>query len=202
ARGMTFPHRVDVLVGARRRADRGLEIERDQAGLDPGVGELLHHLGLGLGHPGALPVLGQRLDVGALAVDPGLGSRVAVQIDDAHVSQWLAASFAATSSPRAFFDTLPKVETGKSGSTSSRSGSLNRAISLAARNAVSSGRVRCALPRRITQAHIFSPRVASGIGTQATFCTAGCIRIRFSTSSALLLSPPRLSRSFLRAPSL
>jgi len=28
------------------------------------------------------------------------------------------------------------------------------------------------------------------------FCTAGCPRIRFSISSALIFSPPRLIRSF------
>src|SRR5690349_11814088 len=97
-----------------------------------------------------------------------------------------------------FFETLPNVDTGKSSTTSRRSGSLNLAISLPLRKSTSSGSSTFLPGLRTRQAHIFSPRFGSGTGTQATFCTAGCIRIRFSTSSQLIFSPPRLMRSFLR----
>src|SRR4029079_8799597 len=97
-----------------------------------------------------------------------------------------------------FFENLPNVDTGKSLTNSIRSGSLNLAISLPFRKSTSSGSSTFLPGFRTRQAHIFSPRLGSGTGTHATFCTAGCMRMRFSTSSQLIFSPPRLMRSFLR----
>src|SRR6266568_9443514 len=197
ALGMPLPHSMNVFIGARRRRDRRLEVEHHQHRLDPRVGEVSDHLLLLPGDPAAVPVLGERLDVGALAGDPLFGAGIAVQIDDSHAA-FSRSNFVVSHATSVFFETFPKADTGKSGKTSSRSGSLNFAISLSMRKATISLSVRAQPSFRITQAHIFSPRCGSGIGTQAIFCTEGCERIRFSISSALIFSPPRLMRSFLR----
>src|SRR3990167_2643486 len=81
--------------------------------------------------------------------------------------------FKAIFSVRSFFDTLPKGERGKSSMISKRSGNLCFAISSVVRNDTSCSRVKAAPRRRITQAHMRSPSVGSGIGTQAAFWTAG-----------------------------
>src|SRR5712691_6231906 len=197
ALGMPLPHSMNVFIGARRRRDRRLEVERHQHRLDSRIGEIPDHLFLLPGDPAAVPVLGERLDVGALAGDPLFGAGIAVQIDDSHAA-FSRSSSAVTHSTSVFFETFPKADTGISGRTSSRSGSLNLAISLSMRKATSSLRARARPFFRITQAHIFSPISGSGIGMHAMFCTEGCERIRFSISSALIFSPPRLIRSFLR----
>ena len=82
---MAFPHAGDVFVRTRRRVDRGFQIERDQHGVHTGGRELGDHIVLFLGQPFAVPVLGKCAHIGALAVDPGLGVRVTVQIDNAHL---------------------------------------------------------------------------------------------------------------------
>ena len=89
---------------------------------DARVGEFLHHLVFLLPGPGAVPVFGQRLDIGALAFDPGLGVGIAVQIDDAH--GYFFPILAETVSTITFFATLPNFDSGKSSMISSRSGSL------------------------------------------------------------------------------
>ena len=76
-----LPHRVHVLVGDRRRRDRRLQVERDEHRLDAGVGEVLEDLVLGLADPLPVPVLGERLDVRALAGDPLLRAGIAVQVE-------------------------------------------------------------------------------------------------------------------------
>src|SRR5712691_1310937 len=123
ALGMPLPHSMNVFIGARRRRDRRLEVERH------------HHLLLLPGDPAAVPVLGERLDVGALAGDPLFGAGIAVQIDDSHAA-FSRSSSAVTRSTSVFFETFPKADTGNSGRTSSRSGSLNLAISLSMRKAI------------------------------------------------------------------
>src|SRR5207245_5966587 len=99
---------------------------------DPRVGEIPDHLFLPLGDPAAVPVLGELLDVGALAGDPLPRAGVAVQIDDSHAA-FSRSSFTVTHATSVFFETFPKADTGKSGKTSSRSGSLNFAISFPVR---------------------------------------------------------------------
>src|SRR5581483_1558531 len=69
-----------------------------------------------------------------------------------------SAIFLDTVSTSAFFETLPKVDSGKSSMSSSRSGSLNFAISFFARYASRSGSVSDLPSRGITQAHMRSPR--------------------------------------------
>src|SRR4051812_38405178 len=81
---MPLPHRVDVIVADGLGADRALEIQRDEAGLDAGVCEFLQHLVFGFAGPLALPVLGERFDVGPLARDPLLRAGIAVQVNDSH----------------------------------------------------------------------------------------------------------------------
>src|SRR5258707_3000058 len=129
ALGMPLPHSMNVLIGARGRRDRRLEVERHQHRFDPRVGEVPDHLFLLLGDPAAVPVLGERLDIGTLAGDPLPCAGIAVKIDDSHAAFSLS-SFPVTRSISVFFDTFPNADTGKSGKTSSRSGSLNLAISL------------------------------------------------------------------------
>src|SRR5262249_587969 len=173
--------------------------EGDEQGLDAGVGEILDDLVLGLRDPAPLPVLRQRLDVRTLSGDPLAGAGIAMQVDDSHGRCARSSpTFSATVSTSVFLETLPNVETGKSAMTSSPSRSLNPPISPPSTNATSSCNVSARPRRRITHAPIFSPSAGSGIATQATFCTAGCARIRFSISSALIFSPPRLMRSFFR----
>src|SRR5262249_39349897 len=104
-----------------------------------------------------------------------------------------------SSSRRSFFEILPTAVVGKRSRTCSRSGSLNLAIRFSRkRKSLSSASVSVAPERSITHAHARSPRTSSETATTATFSTAGWLRIRFSTSSALIFSPPRLIRSFLR----
>src|SRR5258708_34627361 len=134
---MALPHGVHVLVGDGRRLDRRFQIERHQQRFDPGVREFADNVVLGLRGPAAIPVFGERVHVRALARDPFLGAGVAVQIDDSHAAP-SRSSFAVTISTNAFFATLPKVDTGKYGRISSRSGSLNFAMSLSLRNSTSS----------------------------------------------------------------
>lgn len=68
APGVDDPVRVlraqvgDVVVGARRRADDGLDVEGDQDHLDPGRGELVDDLFRGLRSPLPAPVLAEGLD--------------------------------------------------------------------------------------------------------------------------------------------
>ena len=95
-------------------------------------------------------------------------------------------------------DTLPNPDSGSESNTSRRSGSLNLAISKPARNVTSSSNDSEKPGRSTTQAHIRSPSTGSGYGTQATLSTAWLPRMRFSTSSALIFSPPRLIRSLTR----
>ena len=52
--------------------------------------------------------------------------------------------------------------------------------------------------RRTTKAQAFSPNTGSGIATSVTALTFGCAKMKSSTSSQLIFSPPRLMRS-LRA---
>ena len=61
-----------------------LWIERDQAGFDAGLGEVPQHFVLGLSDPLALPVFRERFDIRALARDPLLRARIAVQVNDPH----------------------------------------------------------------------------------------------------------------------
>src|SRR5690606_38935529 len=96
--------------------------------------------------------------------------------------------------------TLPAGLTGRRSTISRRSGSLNFAIRCASRNSASCGSVRAPPGCSTTNAHAFSPNTGSGIATTQQASTAGCLRIRFSISSLLIFSPPRLMRS-LRRPS-
>src|SRR6185295_17779566 len=111
-----------------------------------------------------------------------------------------AANFSATISRSCRFRILPTGLTGNSFMISRRSGSLNDAIRWLRRNATNSSNPSAAPGFRITHAQAFSPNTGSGIATSTTDFTAGCAKMRFSTSSQLIFSPPRLIWS-LRRPS-
>ena len=68
----------------------------------------------------------------------------------------------ASHAARSFFETLPNPDSGSEPKNSSRSGSLNLAISKPSRNAASSSNVSEAPDRSTTQAHIRSPSTGSG----------------------------------------
>src|SRR5882724_10887038 len=200
--GVPLAKAGDIIIGAGRRPDGGGEIERHETGLDAGRFEFGYHFGLRLGLPLALPIGGKRLHIGALTIDPLLRARISMEVDfpHRHTRKVLERSCprSAAISERRFLDTLPKLESGNSSTTSSRSGSLIFAISFPSRKWMSSSKESVDPDCRTRQAHMRSPSSTSGTGTQATFCTAGWERIRFSISSALIFSPPRLMRSFLR----
>jgi len=86
---------------------------------------------------------------------------------------------AITMSASAFLDTFaesrPEIVENRS-----RSGNLNFAISLVFRKKPTPADSTSGPPQHHT-AHM-RPQARSGTGTQATFCTAGCERIRFSIS--------------------
>src|SRR6185295_14634353 len=194
---MAVAHLRDIFIRAWRRSGDRFDIKGDEHGFDADFLELVDDLGFLLPSPGSVPIFRQRLDVRPLGFDPGFGVGIAVQVDD---SQSLPSSFnfAPMRSVKSFFETLPKGDSGNSFISSKRSGSLCLAISSLIKKLTSSDRVSAVARRRITQAHMRSPSAGSGIGTQATFCTEGWVRMRFSISSALIFSPPRLIRSFLR----
>src|SRR5579875_1058533 len=83
---MAHLHLLDVLVAARRRTGRSLQIQRHQHRLDAGLLELRDHLVILLPGPLAIPVLGERLDVRPLAFNPGFSVGVAMQVDDTHAN--------------------------------------------------------------------------------------------------------------------
>src|ERR1700682_785499 len=212
---MPFLHRRHVIVRAGRRRDGCFEIERHQDRLYARIREILDNFFFHLRDPSPLPVLRQRIHVRWLARDPLLGVGVAMNVDDSHKTprRKLRIPAYAVGRPRSvrsaltleeiistsfFFETLPNADNGKSGRISRRSGSLYLAISFPSRKVFSSSKRRLLPSRNKAQAHIRSPRSGSGTAMQATFLTAGCERIRFSISSALIFSPPRLMRSFFR----
>jgi hypothetical protein len=65
---------------------------------------------------------------------------------------------------------------------------------------MSASNVRLSPSRRMTKAQAFSPNTGSGMATRQADLTAGWRWMKFSTSSQLIFSPPRLIRS-LRRPS-
>src|SRR5438270_11423331 len=88
---------------------------------------------------------------------------------------------------------------GISAMTTSRSGSLFLAISLASRYSHSSASDGSAAPGlSVTKAQAFSPSTGSGIGTIADCRILGCASSSASTSTGLNLTPPRLMMSLLR----
>src|SRR5258706_672414 len=200
--GMPVAQPCNVIIGTGRRSDGVGKIERHETRLDAVCFQCGHRFAFRLGLPLALPIGGERIDIGALAIDPWLraGIRVEVDLPHGHTRAVLGRAWArsAAHSDNFFFETLPKLESGNSSTTSRRSGSLILDISFPSRNRMSSSKESTAPGCSTMQAHMRSPSSASGTGTQATFCTLGWERIRFSISSALIFSPPRLIRSFLR----
>src|SRR5580704_7969233 len=199
---MALLHGRHEIIRAWRSAHDRLEIKRDKNCFHAGAGEVVDYLFFALGCPRPIPILGQRVNIRLLARDPLFRIGITMNVDDSHGNVFQGccstAIFREMISTNFVFETLPKFDSGNSGKISSRSGNLYLAISLPTRKVFNSLMLMAAPSRNRTQAHMRSPRAASGPAMQATSLTDGCKRMIFSISSALIFSPPRLMRSFFR----
>src|SRR3974390_1761133 len=82
---MSLLHCGNKIVRTRRRSDGRLEIERHENRLDARSRKFLDDFFLFFRHPGAIPVLGERVDVGLLAGDPLARVWIAMNVNNSHV---------------------------------------------------------------------------------------------------------------------
>src|SRR5580692_3264111 len=82
--GMALLHRGNKIVRTGRRVDRRLKIQRHENCLDARVREFLNDLFFLFWKPRAIPIGGQRIDVGLLAGDPLARVWVAMKVNNSH----------------------------------------------------------------------------------------------------------------------